>query len=45
VPGINRLGTYGRWAFAELTEIWQMQDDFANKVEADFERMLGSVPP
>jgi type III restriction enzyme len=22
VPGVNNLGTYGRWAFAELTEIY-----------------------
>ena len=45
VPGINRLGTYGRWAFAELTDIWQMQDDFAKKVDAAFERLIGELLP
>ncbi|MBW7862101.1 MAG: DEAD/DEAH box helicase family protein, partial [Rhodocyclaceae bacterium] len=29
VPGVNHLGTYGRWAFAEFTDVFQMQDDFA----------------
>lgn len=22
VPGVNNLGSYGRWAFAELTEVF-----------------------
>ena len=43
VPGINRLGTYGRWAFAELTDVWQMQDDFAKKVEAAFQALVDKV--
>jgi type III restriction enzyme len=25
VPGVNNLGAYGRWAFAEFTEVYQMQ--------------------
>jgi type III restriction enzyme len=40
VPGVNHLGTYGRWAFAEFTDVFQMQDDFAQKVEAEFGRMI-----
>ena len=24
VPGVNNLGTYGRWAFAEFTEVYQI---------------------
>lgn len=43
VPGVNHLGTYGRWAFAEFTDVFQMQDDFAKKVEAEFNKMIGSV--
>jgi type III restriction enzyme len=34
VPGVNHLGTHGRWAFAELTEVFQIEADFAAKVEA-----------
>lgn len=42
VPGVNRLGTYGRWAFAEFTEVYQIEADFKAKVEAEFEKMLKS---
>ncbi len=43
VPGVNHLGTYGRWAFAEFTDVFQMQDDFAKKVEAAFANMLSQI--
>ena len=29
VPGVNNLGIYGRWAFAEFTEMYAIQADFA----------------
>ena len=40
VPGVNHLGTHGRWAFAEFTDVYQMQHDFAQKVASAFENML-----
>lgn len=40
VPGVNNLGVYGRWAFAEFTEVYQMQDDFNEKVESEFNKMI-----
>lgn len=40
IPGVNRLGTYGRWAFAEFTDVWQMQDDFAERVQEAFDKMI-----
>jgi type III restriction enzyme len=40
VPGVNNLGTLGRWAFAELTEIYQIESDFKEKVERAFDEML-----
>jgi len=43
VPGVNNLGTHGRWAFAELTEIYQIESDFAEKVEGAFKEMIQSV--
>ena len=36
VPGVNRLGTYGRWAFVEFRDVYAMQDDFAAAVDAEF---------
>ena len=36
LPGINRLGQFGRWAFVELREVYRIQDDFAARVEQAF---------
>ena len=43
VPGVNNLGRYGRWAFAEFTDVFQMQDDFAKKVAGEFDKMVASA--
>ena len=40
VPGVNHLGTYGRWAFAEFTEVYQIESDFEAKVESEFNKMI-----
>ena len=28
VPGVNNLGPYGRWAFAEFTDVYQIEHEF-----------------
>ncbi len=33
IPGVNNLGTYGRWAFAELCDVYEMELDFDEKIE------------
>lgn len=43
VPGVNHLGTYGRWAFAEFTELYQIEADFKAKVEGEFNKMIQSA--
>lgn len=43
VPGVNNLSTYGRWAFAEFTEVYQIQDDFESKVETEFNKMIKGI--
>jgi type III restriction enzyme len=43
VPGVNNLKTYGRWAFAEFTDVFRMQEDFKEKVKEEFNRMLESA--
>jgi len=43
VPGVNHLGTHGRWAFAEFTEVYQIEADFKAKVEGEFNKMIDSV--
>jgi type III restriction enzyme len=42
VPGVNNNGQYGRWAFAEFTDAYQIQADFEERVGAEFERMISS---
>jgi hypothetical protein len=34
IPGVNRLASYGRRAFAEFGDVHEMQDDFEKKVLA-----------
>ncbi len=43
VPGVNNLRRYGRWAFAEFTDVYQMQADFEAKVETAFNEMIAVV--
>jgi type III restriction enzyme len=41
VPGVNQLAAFGRWAFAEFTEIYQIEADFATKIASEFDKMIG----
>ncbi len=43
VPGVNNLGTFGRWAFNEFTEVYQMQADFEKQVAGRFDQMIDDV--
>jgi len=40
VPAVNRLGTHGRWGFAELREV----HDFGPALDAAIDELLGKVP-
>ncbi|MCL6442742.1 MAG: DEAD/DEAH box helicase family protein [Alicyclobacillus sp.] len=43
IPGVNNLGQYGRWAFVEFTQVYDIESDFEAKVQAEFESMISSV--
>lgn len=43
IPGVNNTGKFGRWAFVEFTEVFAMNADFANLIEAEFQKMVDSV--
>ncbi|MEZ4731620.1 MAG: hypothetical protein R3E79_31260 [Caldilineaceae bacterium] len=47
IPGVNNLGTYGRWAFAEFRDVYEIEENFAAKVAEEFNRMTGAIltPP
>jgi len=40
VPGVNNLGTYGRWAFAEFTDVYAIQSGFEALVEAEVNKII-----
>lgn len=40
VPGVNHLGAYGRWAFAEFTDVYQIMSDFESRVEEEFNQLI-----
>jgi type III restriction enzyme len=43
VPGVNNLGTHGRWAFAEFADVYRIEADFKAKVESAFNTMIAAV--
>ncbi len=34
VPGVNALGTFGRWAFTEFTNVYEIESDFDQLIAA-----------
>jgi len=43
VPGVNNLGGYGRWAFAEFRQIYAIESDFEAKVLSAFTSMIDTT--
>jgi type III restriction enzyme len=43
VPGVNNLGSYGRWAFAEFTNVYAMQDDLDAKITESLDKTIVEV--
>lgn len=43
VPGVNHVGSHGRWAFAEFTDIYEIESNFKARVESEFNKMIESV--
>lgn len=43
IPGVSRLGTFGRWAFVEFTDVWEIEKDFAALMKKAFAGMLAAV--
>lgn len=40
IPGVNNLKSYGRWAFVEFADVFEMEHDFKQKVEEHFNKMI-----
>lgn len=43
VPGVNANGQFGHWAFAEFTDPYLMDSEFAAKVQENFEEMIAKA--
>lgn len=40
IPGVNNSGRYGRWAFAEFTDAYEIEKDFEKKIQAEFAKLM-----
>jgi type III restriction enzyme len=45
IPAVNNLGTFGRWAFAELTQPYTFELDMGKQIEEAFSTMLEQTKP
>jgi type III restriction enzyme len=43
VPAVNYSAEYGRWAFAELTDVYEMEADFEAKVQSAVDQLIDSL--
>ena len=43
VPGVNNLKTYGRWAFAEFTEVYGMDDELEEIITKGVNEMINKA--
>jgi type III restriction enzyme len=40
IPGVNNLANYGKWAFVEFREVYQIEQDFEAKIRSEFDQMV-----
>ena len=45
IPGVNQDGRLGRWAFAELKDVHEMEEDFEAKIASVVERIMTAATP
>lgn len=43
VPGVNNLRKFGRWAFVEFTEVFEIEADFSRLIETKFGRLIETM--
>jgi type III restriction enzyme len=45
IPGVNNLVKYGRWAFAEFTDVYTMELEFEQKIGSEFDKLIDKSTP
>lgn len=43
VPGVNNLKRYGRWAFVELRDVFEMENKLTEAINTELDKVLSSV--
>ena len=43
IPGVNRLGSHGRWAFAEFVSQYEIESGFKEKVQEAVDMMIADA--
>jgi type III restriction enzyme len=43
VPGVNNMGTFGRWAFAELRDVYEIEEGFEKQVASAVDEIIDRV--
>jgi len=43
IEGVNNGGSFGRWAFVELKNVWAMEEEFTAKIEEEFSKLVVSA--
>ncbi len=43
IPGVNNAKSFGRWAFAELIDVYLMESDLEAKIRSEFDELIGTL--
>ena len=43
IPAVNNVGAFGRWAFTELTQVFDIESDFASTVDQAMNQVVDRV--
>ncbi len=43
IPGVNNAGSFGRWAFAELTDVYLMESDLEGKIRSEIGELIDTL--
>ena len=43
LPAVNRLGTFGRWAFAQFTDVFELGGDLSQQITQNWDVLVTGV--
>ena len=43
LPAVNRLGTFGRWAFAQFTDVFELGGDLSQQITQNWDEVMEEV--